>query len=82
QLAAQERKVRDSMSVEDEFIAEMQGYEDRLLEAIAQREEAQREREEARVGKERAIRLLIDLGVPREEIASQLGLSAEELGNY
>ena len=100
QMAAQDKKVRDSMSVEDEFIAEMQGYEDRLLEAIVQREEAQRKQaeaqrkqaealrkqeeaqrkqEEERVAKERAIRLLIDLGVSREEIASQLGLSREEL---
>ncbi len=86
QAAVQESEVRDIMTVEDDFLAELNEYESRLAEADQQKEEAVRKQEEAvrkqeeAVRKqEEAVRLLLRLGVPREEVAAQLGLSLEDL---
>ncbi len=93
QAAVQESEVRDIMTVEDDFLAELNEYESRLAEADQQKEEAVRKQEEAVRKQEEAVRkqeeavrrqeeavqLLLRLGVPREEVAAQLGLSLEDL---
>lgn len=70
QAAAQEKEVRDIMTVEDDFVAELNDYEHRIAEATTQKEEAIRKQEEA-------VRLLLGLGMPAAEIAQKLGLSPE-----
>ena len=100
QAAIQEKEIQDIMTVEDDFLAELNEYENRIAEATKQKEEAQRKQEEAqrkqeeerkqkeeaqrkqeeeRKQKEEAIKLLLSLGLPKEEIARKLGLSLEEL---
>ncbi len=84
QSAAQEKEVRDIMTVEDDFVAELNDYEHRIEEADKQKEEERRLKEEAvrkqeeeRRQKEEAVRLLLTLGMPAEEIAQKLGLALE-----
>ncbi len=93
QAAIQEKEIQDIMTVEDDFLSELNEYENRIAEATKQKEEAQRKQEEAqrkqeeaqrkqeeeRKQKEEAIKLLLSLGLPKEEIARKLGLSPEEL---
>ncbi len=92
QAAIQEKEIQDIMTVEDDFLSELNEYENRIAEATKQKEEAQRKQEEAqrkqeeaqrkqeeeRKQKEEAIKLLLSLGLPKEEIARKLGLSPEE----
>ncbi len=85
QAAIQEKEIQDIMTVEDDFLSELNEYENRIAEATKQKEEAQRKQEEAqrkqeeeRKQKEEAIKLLLSLGLPKEEIARKLGLSLEE----
>lgn len=63
QAAVQEKDVRDIMTVEDDFISELNDYENRIAQETMLKEEA--------------IKLLLSLGVPKEEIARKLGLSWE-----
>lgn len=78
QAAIQEKEIQDIMTVEDDFLSELNEYENRIAEATKQKEEAQRKQEEERKQKEEAIKLLLSLGLPKEEIARKLGLSPEE----
>ncbi len=84
QAAAQEKEVRDIMTVEDDFVAEINDYEHRITEATKQKEEERRQKEEERKLKEEAIhkqeeavRLLLSLGMSAEDIAGKLNLSLE-----
>ncbi|MBV6428101.1 MAG: hypothetical protein KIPDCIKN_02627 [Haliscomenobacter sp.] len=79
QAAIQEKEIQDIMTVEDDFLSELNEYENRIAEATKQKEEAQRKQEEERKQKEEAIKLLLSLGLPKEEIARKLGLFLEEL---
>lgn len=74
QAAAHEKEVRDIMTVEDDFIAELNDYEHRIAQALQDQEEAIRKQEEAIRKQEEAIRLLLGTGMPAEEIAQKLGL--------
>jgi len=63
QAAAQEKEVRDTMTIEDDFIAELNDYEHRIAESEKQRQEALRQKaleqslkEEALRGQEEALR--------------------------
>ena len=78
QAAIQEKEIQEIMTVEDDFLSELNEYENRIAEATKQKEEAQRKQEEERKQKEEAIKLLLSLGLPKEEIARKLGLSPEE----
>ncbi|MBK6947170.1 MAG: hypothetical protein IPH16_02975 [Haliscomenobacter sp.] len=96
QAAIQEKEIQDIMTVEDDFLSELNEYENRIAEATKQKEEAQRKQEEERKQKEEAqrkqeeerkqkeeaIKLLLSLGLPKEEIARKLGLSLEELEGF
>lgn len=86
QAAIQEKEIQDIMTVEDDFLSELNEYENRIEEEKKlkeeerrQKEEALRKQEEALRKQEEAIRLLLGLGMSREEIAQKLGLSGEEL---
>ena len=86
QAAIQEKEIQDIMTVEDDFLSELNEYENRIAEATKQKEEAQRKQEEERKQKEEAqrkqeeaIKLLLGLGVSKEDIAQKLGISLEEL---
>lgn len=100
QAAIQEKQVRDIMTVEDDFISELNEYERRILEetklkeeavrkqeeerkqkeeAVRKQEEERRQKEEAVRRQEEAIKLLLGMGMPREQIAQQLGLSLESI---
>ena len=72
QTAIQEEEIQNIMTVEDDVLAELNEYENRIAEAIKQKEEALRKQEEA-------IKLLLSLGVAKEEIAHKLGISLEAL---
>ena len=88
QAAAQEKEIRDTMTIEDDFIAELNDYEHRIAEADRQKqealrkqaeerslkEEALRKQEEERRQKEEAVKLLLSLGMPAAEVAQKLGL--------
>ncbi len=85
--------MRDKMQVEDEFLTEMQFYADiqaqELTQALQQKEHAERQkeeerrqREEAERQKESAIQLLLEMGLPKDEIAHKLGLSEGEIERY
>jgi len=69
--------VRDIMNVEDDFVAELNDYEHRIEEANEQKEEERRQKEEERRQKEDAVRFLLTLGVPAEDISQKLGLALE-----
>jgi hypothetical protein len=56
QAAAQKQEVRDTMTIEDDFIAELNDYEHRIAEATYQKEEALLRQEEERSLKEEALR--------------------------
>ena len=75
QKAAAEDDIRAKMLLEDDFFEEIQFIEDQLADAL-------NEKEAERQQKERAIRLLLDLGIPKEEIARQLGLSQAEMEDF
>ena len=86
QAALSQHEVGNMMNVEDDFLAEMQAYEEReMMSAYAlemerrAREEERRAREAAQREKEVAIRLLLQAGISQQEIAQKLGLSAEQI---
>jgi hypothetical protein len=79
QAAAQEKEVRDIMTVEDDFVAELNDYEHRIEEADKQKEEERRLKEEAVRKQEEAVRMLLTLGAPAEDIAKKLGLTLEHV---
>ena len=86
QAAVQEKEVRDIMTVEDDFIAELNDYEHRIAEALQKQEEAlqkqaeeKQQKEQERAQKMKAVALLLNLGVSKAKIAEQLGLSLDEL---
>ena len=82
----QDRDVRDKMQVEDEFITEMQFYADiqaqELAQALGQKEEERRQKEEALRKQDSAIRLLLEVGLSKEEIVLKLGLSEGDMEGY
>ncbi len=78
---------------EEEFQAEMQLYTEaraqELAQALGQKEEERRQKEEERRQKEEAlrkqdsaIRLLLEVGLSKEEIALKLGLSEGDMEGY
>ncbi len=93
QAAAQKQEVRDTMTIEDDFIAELNDYEHRIAEATYQKEEALlrqeeerslkeealRKQEEALRKQEEAVRLLLSLGVPAAEVAQKLRLDLDDV---
>ncbi|MBK9565315.1 MAG: hypothetical protein IPO37_09070 [Saprospiraceae bacterium] len=56
QSATQEKEVRDIMIVEDDFLSELQDYENRIVDERKLKEEAQRKQEEAQRKQEEAQR--------------------------
>jgi DNA-binding NarL/FixJ family response regulator len=67
-------------------LAEIRRQEMLLAEALYEKEEERRQKEDAERQKEQAerqkteaIRLLLQLGVPKAEIAQKLGLSEEDI---
>jgi hypothetical protein len=114
----QNKEVRNKMSAEDDFLAEMQAIADLHTRELAsarrkqeraerqkeeerrrkeqaewqkeealrkqeqaerQKEEEQRQKEQALQKQDEAIRLLLQLGIPKSEIAQKLGLSEEDM---
>ena len=51
-------------------------------EAERQKEEERRQKEEAERQKESAIQLLLEMGLPKDEIARKLGLSEGDMARY
>ena len=82
----QNKDVREKMQVEDDFRAEMQLYTEaraqELAQALQQKEEALHKQEEAERQKESAIQLLLEMGLPKDEIARKLGLSEGDMARY
>ncbi|MFZ1524273.1 MAG: hypothetical protein WAT22_05600, partial [Saprospiraceae bacterium] len=56
QSATQEKEVRDIMIVEDDFLSELQDYENRIVDERKLKEEAQRKQKEAQRKQEEAQR--------------------------
>ena len=79
QAALSQHEVGNMMNVEDDFLAEMQAYEEREMMSAYALEMAQRAQETAQREKEIAIRLLLQAGISKQEIAQKLGLSAEQI---
>ena len=79
--AVEVKEVRDVMEIEDDFVKEINEYENRvnkqthlLEEAQRQKEIALRNQEEERRQKEDAILLLLQNGISAESISEQLNL--------
>lgn len=86
QAAIKEEEIRDIMTVEDDFVAQINEYENRIVEADKEKEEARRQKEEAhrqkeeeRRQKEQAIRLLLNMGVSKEAIAQKLNIAIKDI---
>jgi hypothetical protein len=84
QQAAQVKEVRDIMIVEDDFLAELNDYEHRIaesekqkLEERRQKQEAIKKQEEAILKQEEAVKLLLKMGMSKQEIAKSLGISLD-----
>jgi hypothetical protein len=91
--ALEDKEIRRGMDVEDEFLRDLEEYEDRIEraeqqkeeaqrreeEAQRQKEEAQRQNEEAQRQNEEAILLMLHIGVDRQTIAEKLGRSLDEI---
>ncbi len=89
--AVEVKEVRDVMDIEDDFVKEINEYEDRVKaqisiaeaersqkeEAQRKQEEAQRKQEEAQRKQEEAILLLLKSGVTPATISEQLNLSLD-----
>ena len=95
--AAQEKGVRDKMTVEDDFLEEMErlerNHEERMRSADEKIHKAEAEmlkveaekhmmKEEIYRQQGKAVRLLLDLGLSKTEIATKLGLSEAEIQQY
>ena len=61
QAAIQEKEIQDIMTVEDDFLSELNEYENRIAEATKQKEEAQRKQEEAQRKQEEAEWIVMQL---------------------
>jgi hypothetical protein len=86
--AVEVKEVRDVMEIEDDFVKELNEYEERIArqtalfenerhqkeEAQRQKEEAQRQKEEAQRQKEEAILLLLRNGFSAQMISEQLNI--------
>ena len=93
QAAVQEKELRDIMIVEDDFISEIQEYEDRILEskraaqeadqkaqeADQKAQEADQKAQEAILRQVKAIKLLLRSGLSKEEVATSLDVHPTEL---
>ena len=79
QAAIQKKEIQDVMTVEDDFLSELNEYENRIAEATKQKEEAQRKQKEAQQKQEEAIKLLLGSGIPKDVIAEKLGIPLEDL---
>ncbi len=93
QAAVAEKEILDVMTVEDDFLQELNDYENRIAEQTKQKEEERRQKEEERRQKEEvqrqkeeaqrqkleAIKLLLSLGISSAEIAQKLGLPLDEI---
>lgn len=72
--AMEVKEVRDVMEIEDDFVKELNEYEERVLRQTALLEQAQRKQEEAQRKQEEAIILLLKNGLSAESISEQLNL--------
>jgi hypothetical protein len=77
QQASQEKEVRDIMIVEDDFLAEINDYEHRIAESEKQKNEERRLKEEALRKQEEAVKLLLKMGMTKEEIIKSLSLPSD-----
>lgn len=88
QKAAETKEVRDVMSVEDDFLEEINDYETRLAEAIKKQDDAIRKEQDAirkeqdAIGKkDEAVKLLLKHKISPEEISQKLGITVEYIMN-
>ena len=72
--AVEVKEVRDAMEIEDDFVKELNEYEERVLRQSALLEQAQRKQKEAQRKQEEAIILLLKNGLSAESISEQLNL--------
>ena len=86
QAAVAEKEILDVMTVEDDFLQELNDYENRIAEQTKQKEEERRQKEEAlrkqeeeRKQKQEAIKLLLSLGISHQEISQKLGIPIAEI---
>ena len=79
QSATQEKEVRDIMIVEDDFLSELQDYENRIVDERKLKDEALRKQVEAQRKQEEAIIFLIELGVSKDNIASKLNIPVSDI---
>jgi len=93
QAANLEKKIRDTMDIEDDLLAYLNEYEHRIAEEIKekeeerrqkeeerrQKEEERRQKEEERRQKEEAVSMLRSLGIPADEISKSLNIPLEDI---
>ncbi len=79
QAATQTTQIRDIMTVEDDFIAEINDIEHRAEEERKLKEEERKLKEVAISKQKEAIKLLYKTGMPIEEISKALSISLEDL---
>ncbi len=81
QVIAGDSEVQETMVVEDDFFNEIQEYEDRLKNALKEKEEERCQKEEERRQKEEAILLMLKSGIDKKVIAKEMDLSMEYIEN-
>jgi DNA-binding NarL/FixJ family response regulator len=79
EIRQQEQLFADTFYAMQEALLKKAEAERQTAVAERQKEAAERQKVEERRQKEEAIRLLLQLGVPKAEIAQKLGLSEEDL---
>jgi hypothetical protein len=79
QQAVQVKEVRDIMIVEDDFLAEIHDYENRIATSQENEKIALQQKAEALQKQAEAIKLMLDLGVEIEVISKKLDLSIDEI---
>jgi flagellar biosynthesis GTPase FlhF len=77
-----QRKEEEAQRKEEEAQRKEEEAQRKEEEAQRKEEEAQRKEQEVRQQQETAVRLLINIGIPKAEIAVKLGLSPEDLERY
>lgn len=79
QKAVEEKEIRRGMDIEDEFLRDLEEYEERIERAERRNEELQRQKEEAQRQKEEAILLMLQSSLSKQKISESLGISMEEI---
>ena len=79
---ARAQELAQALQQKEEALHKQEEAERQKEEALHKQEEALHKQEEAERQKEEAIQLLLEMGLPKDEIARKLGLSEGDMARY